>query len=202
METVQKGLYPGDTPAGQVGDVGRHRTVSCADRSGKRFCRGIERCDFHKYDRFFVVESCRRCGRYGHGGRHEVSGCGLSPDDRFGNCSAGWTGRDRCPFRTAGQRIDFHRHSGVASARDSFRADGLARFFIQSGRTGAGFLASFFFQLDFSGLFRNASSPVEMVLILVMVVISFSRVDMFDTVGTLLGTAKQARMLDENGEIP
>ena len=41
-----------------------------------------------------------------------------------------------------------------------------------------------------------------MVLILVMVVISFSRVDMFDTVGTLLGTAKQARMLDENGERP
>ena len=38
-----------------------------------------------------------------------------------------------------------------------------------------------------------------MVLILVMVVVSFSRVDMFDTVGTLPGTAKQARMLDEIG---
>lgn len=59
-----------------------------------------------------------------------------------------------------------------------------------------------FFQMDFSGRFRNVSSPVEMVLILVMVVVSFSRVDMFDTVGTLLGTAKQARMLDENGEMP
>ena len=40
-----------------------------------------------------------------------------------------------------------------------------------------------------------------MLLILVMVVISFSRADMFDTVGTLPGTAKQARMLDENGEM-
>ena len=59
-----------------------------------------------------------------------------------------------------------------------------------------------FFQMDFSGRFGNTSSPVEMILTLVMIVVSFSLVDMFDTVGTLLGTAKQARMLDENGEMP
>lgn len=57
-----------------------------------------------------------------------------------------------------------------------------------------------FFQMDFSGLFKNVSSPVEVILTLAMIVISFSLVDMFDTVGTLLGTARQANMLDENGE--
>lgn len=41
-----------------------------------------------------------------------------------------------------------------------------------------------------------------MILTLVMIVVSFLLVDMFDTVGTLLGTAKQSRMLDENGEMP
>lgn len=35
-----------------------------------------------------------------------------------------------------------------------------------------------------------------------MLVISFSLVDMFDTIGTILGTAKKAGMLDKNGEMP
>lgn len=59
-----------------------------------------------------------------------------------------------------------------------------------------------FFQMDFSGLFKNASSPVEMMLTLAMIVISFSLVEVFDTVGTLFGTAGQAGMLDKNGEMP
>lgn len=37
---------------------------------------------------------------------------------------------------------------------------------------------------------------------LLMLVISFTLVDMFDTIGTLIGTAKSANMLDENGNIP
>lgn len=54
--------------------------------------------------------------------------------------------------------------------------------------------------MDFSGLFKNVSSPVEVILTLAMIVISFSLVDMFDTVSTLLGTARQANMLVENGK--
>ena len=34
-----------------------------------------------------------------------------------------------------------------------------------------------------------------------MLVVSFSLVNMFDSLGTLLGAAKQANMIDENGEV-
>lgn len=57
------------------------------------------------------------------------------------------------------------------------------------------------FKLDFSGIFagRGLWQAVATVLILV---ISFSLVDMFNTIGTLIGTAKQAGLLDENGTMP
>lgn len=51
------------------------------------------------------------------------------------------------------------------------------------------------------GLFAG-KDVLEAILTVVMVVISFSLVDMFDTLGTLLGTARKANMLDENGELP
>lgn len=40
------------------------------------------------------------------------------------------------------------------------------------------------------------------ILSAVMTIISFCMVDMFDTIGTLLGTARKANMLDENGRLP
>lgn len=49
----------------------------------------------------------------------------------------------------------------------------------------------------FSG--SNLFSAIATVLMLLIV---FSMVDMFDTIGTLLGTAKKANLLDENGEMP
>lgn len=58
------------------------------------------------------------------------------------------------------------------------------------------------FQLDFAGLFKDATSVIGVIFTLIMVVISFSLVDMFDTIGTLIGTAKQANMLDEKGDMP
>lgn len=58
------------------------------------------------------------------------------------------------------------------------------------------------FKMDFAGLFKNSTNLLQMVFTVIMVVISFSIVDMFDTIGTLLGTAKQANLLDENGEMP
>jgi AGZA family xanthine/uracil permease-like MFS transporter len=51
-------------------------------------------------------------------------------------------------------------------------------------------------QFDFSGIFSMGVLP------LITAVISFLIVDMFDTVGTLLGTAGNAGMLDENGNLP
>lgn len=57
-------------------------------------------------------------------------------------------------------------------------------------------IAPTFFQLDFGGLFSHALLPV------ITAIITFMIVDMFDTVGTLIGTAESAGMLDENGNLP
>ena len=57
-------------------------------------------------------------------------------------------------------------------------------------------LAPTFFQLDFGCLFSHALLPV------ITAIITFMIVDMFDTVGTLIGTAESAGMLDENGNLP
>lgn len=40
------------------------------------------------------------------------------------------------------------------------------------------------------------------ILTIIVIVISFSLVDMFDTIGTLLGTAKKANLLDKDGNMP
>lgn len=43
---------------------------------------------------------------------------------------------------------------------------------------------------------------LKSILMIFILVISFSIVDLFDTIGTLLGTAKRANLLDEKGEMP
>ena len=63
------------------------------------------------------------------------------------------------------------------------------------------------FQLDFAGLFDGeASATVASVLsvltTLVVVIISFSLVDLFDTIGTLIGTADKGGFLDKDGRLP
>ena len=52
------------------------------------------------------------------------------------------------------------------------------------------------FKFDFKGLFEIG------VFSAIMTIITFCMVDMFDTIGTLYGTARKANMLDENGKIP
>ena len=42
---------------------------------------------------------------------------------------------------------------------------------------------------------------VETLFTITMLVLSFSLVNMFDSIGTLLGAAKQSGMIDENGEV-
>ena len=51
------------------------------------------------------------------------------------------------------------------------------------------------FKFDFKGLFSMG------IFSAVMTIISFCMVDMFDTIGTLIGTAKKANMLTETGEM-
>ena len=58
------------------------------------------------------------------------------------------------------------------------------------------------FKIDLVGLLGDSGNIFQMLFTIIMLVLSFSLVDMFDTIGTLLGTAKQANMLDKNGEMP
>jgi AGZA family xanthine/uracil permease-like MFS transporter len=65
-------------------------------------------------------------------------------------------------------------------------------------------LAPTFAQLDFRGLLGNKGIGVGVIGAIssvVMVVITFSLVDLFDTIGTLVGTAQKANMLDEDGRV-
>ena len=54
-------------------------------------------------------------------------------------------------------------------------------------------LAPTFFQMDFSGLLNFN---------FITIMLSFLFVDLFDTIGTLIGVASKADMLDENGKLP
>ena len=57
-----------------------------------------------------------------------------------------------------------------------------------------------FLTMDFAGLFAGTNF-VETLFTVTMLVISFSLVNMFDSIGTLLGAARQSGMIDENGEV-
>lgn len=56
------------------------------------------------------------------------------------------------------------------------------------------------FKLDAAGLFEGKSTA-EAVFTIIMLVLSFSLVNMFDSMGTLMGAGKQSGLLDENGEV-
>ncbi len=60
------------------------------------------------------------------------------------------------------------------------------------------------FQLDLVGLFAvpEGESAISSILTVLLVIISFTLVDLFDTLGTLLGTAAKGDMLDEQGNLP
>lgn len=74
----------------------------------------------------------------------------------------------------------------------------LDNFSLDLGAKFADFAEVSLFKLDFAGMFAG-ESLVETLLTVGMLVISFSLVNMFDSIGTLLGAAKQAGMVDENG---
>ena len=58
-----------------------------------------------------------------------------------------------------------------------------------------------FCNLDFAGLFKGPDLA-DSIFSVFMLVISFSLVNMFDSIGTLVGAARQSGMVDENGDIP
>lgn len=63
------------------------------------------------------------------------------------------------------------------------------------------FASTSFFKLDFASLF-DGKSVWGSIIAVVLIVISFSLVDMFDTIGTLLGTAKRTGLLQKDGTLP
>lgn len=63
-------------------------------------------------------------------------------------------------------------------------------------------IAPTFMAFDFKGLLGNGGAGVIGALTsIIMVVLTFSLVDLFDTIGTLVGTAEKAQMIDENGKV-
>ncbi|AWZ47547.1 NCS2 family permease [Clostridiaceae bacterium 14S0207] len=59
-----------------------------------------------------------------------------------------------------------------------------------------------FFAMDMKGLLTsNGGGIVQAIITIFMVVITLSLVDLFDTIGTLVGTAQSAGMINEEGEL-
>lgn len=76
----------------------------------------------------------------------------------------------------------------------------LGNFSYNLGAQFNDFLDVSLLSLDFKGLF-SGPNLLENIFAVTMLVISFSLVNMFDSLGTLLATAKQSGLVDENGEI-
>lgn len=63
-------------------------------------------------------------------------------------------------------------------------------------------IAPTLFAFDFKGLLGiGKAGLVGAITSLIMVVLTFSLVDLFDTIGTLVGTAQKAKMLDKDGRV-
>lgn len=63
-------------------------------------------------------------------------------------------------------------------------------------------LAPTFLSYDFKGLLgNNGVGIIGAITSIVMVILTFGLVDLFDTIGTLVGTAKKANMLQEDGKL-
>ena len=76
----------------------------------------------------------------------------------------------------------------------------LQNFSFDLGQKFSDFFEVSFLKMDFAGLFSHGTF-MECLFAVTMLVISFSLVNMFDSIGTLLGAAKQSGMIDENGEV-
>lgn len=75
----------------------------------------------------------------------------------------------------------------------------MTNFSFNIGQQFSDFMEVSFLKMDFAGLFAG-ESLAQSIFTVTMLVISFSLVNMFDSIGTLLGASKQSGMLDEKGE--
>lgn len=62
-------------------------------------------------------------------------------------------------------------------------------------------LSSTFMKMDFGALI-DSSNVFNSIMSIVTVILAFTLVDMFDTIGTLIGTGSKANMLDKDGNLP
>lgn len=76
----------------------------------------------------------------------------------------------------------------------------LSAFDMNIGGKFSDFAEVSFLKMDFAGLF-SGENAVSTFLTVFMLVLSFSLVNMFDSIGTLMGAAKQSGMIDKDGEI-
>lgn len=76
----------------------------------------------------------------------------------------------------------------------------ISNFSLDLGSQINDFFEVSFFNLDFKGLFAGPDF-LSSVFSVTMLVLSFSLVNMFDSLGTLLAAARQSKLVDENGEV-
>lgn len=76
----------------------------------------------------------------------------------------------------------------------------LSNFSMDIGMKFSDFAEVSFMKMDFLGIFQG-KKLIDTIFSVTMLVISFSLVNMFDSIGTLLGAAKQSGMIDENGQV-
>lgn len=65
-------------------------------------------------------------------------------------------------------------------------------------------LSPTFWQFDFPGLLKldGSGGALAAITSILAIILSFTLVDLFDTIGTLVGTGNKAGMLDKNGKLP
>jgi len=64
-------------------------------------------------------------------------------------------------------------------------------------------LSPTFMQLDFAELFQGSdTSWLTRIMDILLILVAFTMVDLFDTLGTLYGTAEKGGFLDKNGKLP
>lgn len=74
-------------------------------------------------------------------------------------------------------------------------------FAVDIGAQASDFINVSLFKLDFATIFSGGSIGAAITAVIVLV-LSFSMVDMFDSIGTFLGTAEKAGLLDKDGKMP
>lgn len=76
-----------------------------------------------------------------------------------------------------------------------------AGFSFDLATPAADYIRLSFFKLDFAGLFAHSDGLAGTIGTILVLVVSFSMVDMFDTIGVFVGTAHAAGLMNEDGEM-